>query len=57
MDKYTTQAILDAIKLDDKISEDEKKKEEAKVILPIETYAICDMMNDIQIKLARLGAL
>jgi len=47
MDKYTTQAILDAIKLDATIDEKEKAKEEVKTILPTETYALCDMINSL----------
>lgn len=56
MDKYTTQTILDAIKLDATIDKDIKKAEEAKTILPTETFALCDTINDLVISLKALRA-
>jgi hypothetical protein len=57
MEKYTTQKILDAVKLDATIDAKEKAKEEAKTILPTETYALCDMINSLinKIEHARLN--
>ena len=46
--KYSTQAIKTAIKVDKDISQEVKDKEDKKMILTDDAFALCDYLNQIK---------